>query len=146
MKIIEVDGDCGLDTIRHSGVVKKVDEQFTYVSIISQSACASCHAKGACNITDLQEEVVEIPRRDQDEHQVGDRVEVVMRKSLGTRAVMLGYGIPFLLVIGTMITVLAISGSEGLSGLLSLGILIPYYLLLYLRRGRLKRTFTFSLQ
>jgi sigma-E factor negative regulatory protein RseC len=50
------------------------------------------------------------------------------------------------LVIGTMITVLAISGSEGLSGLLSLGILIPYYLLLYLRRGRLKRTFTFSLQ
>ena len=146
MKNFEVDGDCTMDAIRHSGIVKKVDDRFTYVSIVSQSACASCHAKGACNITDLQEEVVEVPRTGDEAHKPGDRVEVVMHKSLGTRAVMLGYVIPFLLVIGTMITVLSITGKEGLAGLLSLGILVPYYLMLYLRRSRLKRTFTFSLR
>ncbi len=146
MKNIQVGGDCGLDAIGHSGIVKKVDAEFTYVSIVSQSACASCHAKGACNITDLQEEVVEVPHGGPPAYQVGDRVEVVMRKSLGTRAVMLGYVLPFLLVIATMITVLSISGSEGLAGLLSLGVLVPYYLALYMGRKRLKRTFTFSLR
>ena len=146
MKDIEVGGDCGLDAIRHSGIVKQIDDDFVYVSIVSQSACASCHAKGACNITDLNEEVVEVPRGNADVYRVGDRVEVAMRKSLGTRAVMLGYVVPFLLVIATMIIVLAFVGNEGLAGLLALGALIPYYLLLYLRRKHLKRTFTFSIQ
>ena len=146
MKNIEVDGNCGLDAIRHSGIVKRIDDDFVYVSIVSQSACASCHARGACNITDLNEEVVEVPRGSASGCQVGDRVEVAMRKSLGTRAVMLGYIVPFLLVIATMIVILAVTGREGLAGLLALGVLIPYYLLLYLRRNHLKRTFTFSIQ
>ena len=146
MKNIEVDGNCGLDDIRHSGIVKRIDDDFVYVSIVSQSACASCHAKGACNITDLNEEVVEVPRRDSSHHEVGDRVEVAMRKSQGTRAVMLGYLVPFLLVIVTLILALVLLGNEGLAGMLALAVLIPYYLLLYLRRNRLKRTFTFSIQ
>ena len=126
MKNIELDENCGLDAIRHSGIIRKIDEDFIYVSIVSQSACAECHAKGACNITDLNEEVVEVPRRGDDSRQVGDKVRVSMHKSLGTRAVMLGYLIPFLLVITTLISVLAIGGSEGLAGLLALGVLIPY--------------------
>lgn len=146
MKNIEVDASCGLDSIRHNGIVKKIDDAFFYVSIVSQSACASCHAKGACNVTDLNEEIVEIPRKSSMDQKVGDRVQVVMKKSLGTRAVLLGYIYPFLLVLVTLIIVSSITGNEGVAGLFSLGILLPYYLVLYWKRNRLKRTFTFSLQ
>jgi sigma-E factor negative regulatory protein RseC len=146
MKNLEVDAGCSLDTIRHNGIVKKIDSEFIYVSIVSQSACASCHAKGACNVTDLNEEIVEVPRSGDESHEIGESVQVAMRKSLGTRAVMLGYLIPFLLMVLTLITALGITGKEALAGLLALGILVPYYLLLNQLKKKLKKTFTFTIQ
>lgn len=146
MKKMEVDANCGLDDIRHSGIIKKIDKEIYYVSIVAQSACDSCHAKGTCNVSSLVEEVIEVPGAGQGIHQVGDRVQVYMKKSLGTRAVMLGYLIPFVLVLVTLIIVLIVTDNEGLAGLLSLGVLVPYYLLLQLIRKRLKKTFTFSIR
>jgi len=146
MKNIEVDASCDVGSIRHSGIIKKIDSDFFYVSIIAQSACASCHVKGACNISDMNEEIVEVSRAKEMTYQVGDKVNVVMQKSLGTRAVMLGYFFPFLLVLFTLIISLNLMGNQGLSGLLALGILIPYYLVLYMNKDRLKKTFIFSIQ
>jgi len=69
-----------------------------------------------------------------------------MQKSLGTRAVMLGYFLPFLLVLLTLIVTLNIFKSQGLAGLISLGVLVPYYMLLYFNKDRLKKTFTFKIE
>ena len=146
MKNIEHEAGCSADTIRHSGIVKKVDNDFYYVSIVAQSACASCHVKGACNVTDMNEEVVEVPRHQNMNYNVGDNVQVAMKKSLGTRAVMLGYLIPFGLVLVTLLVTLGFVDDQGLAGLAALGILIPYYLILYRIKDRLKRTFVFSIQ
>ena len=77
---------------------------------------------------------------------VGDKVEVSMRKSLGTKAVMLGYFLPFLLVVATLIISLSLSVGPGLSGLASLSILVPYYMILYRSRNQLKRTFVFYIR
>ena len=76
----------------------------------------------------------------------GQEVVVAMKKSLGGKAVFLGYLLPFLLLIGVLITVLTLSGDEGIAGLSAIGILIPYYLVLYLLRDRLKKTFSFSIE
>jgi len=146
MKNMEVDDSCDLDSIRHSGIIKKIDNNFLYVSIIAQSACAACHAEGVCNVSDLNEEVVEVSRTGNKTHQVGDKVNVAMQKSLGTRAVMLGYFVPFMLVLFTLIISLSLLDSQGLAGLLALGILIPYYLVLYMNKDRLKKTFVFRIQ
>jgi sigma-E factor negative regulatory protein RseC len=146
MKSIETEAGCDLDSIRHSGIVRDIDERFVYVSVVSQSACAACHAKGACNVSDMNEEIIEIPRASSTDLKAGDQVSVVLKKSLGTKAVMLGYVVPFLLVLGTMIAMVTTLEDEGLAGLISLGVLVPYYVILYLQRDRLKRTFSFSLQ
>ena len=146
MKTIEMDPGCEVDSIRHSGIVKQIDEQYIYVSIIAQSACVSCHAKGVCNVNEIQEEVVEVPRLSSYRHEVGDKVEVQMKKSLGTRAVMLGYVIPFLLVLASMITLIVLTGDEGIAGLVSLLVLVPYYYVLYLLKNRLKHTFSFTIR
>lgn len=146
MKNFEPEAGCSADTIRHSGIVRKIDADYFYVSIVAQSACASCQVKGACNVTDLNEEVVEVPRQQSGNHQVGDRVNIMMRKSLGTRAVFLGYLFPFVLVLVTLIIMLNLFVDQGLAGLAALGILIPYYLVLYKFKDRLKRTFTFFIE
>lgn len=146
MKNVVVDADCGLDAIRHNGIITRMDHDYYYVSIVSQSACASCHAKGACNVTDLNEEIVEVPRNGDESRSVGDQVQVAMRRSLGTKAVMLGYVFPFMIVLVTMILLVALTGNEGLAGVVSLLVLVPYYIGLHYYRNHLKRTFTFSIQ
>jgi sigma-E factor negative regulatory protein RseC len=146
MKNIEVDSSCDVDSIKHSGIIKKIDEGIIYVSIVAQSSCNACHAKGVCHVSEMQEEIVEIPRVGKMDRKVGDRVDVVMKKSLGTRAVMLGYFVPFLLVLFTLVVSLSVMENQGVAGLLAIGVLLPYYLFLYASKDRLRRTFTFSIQ
>lgn len=140
------DNDCDLDAVRHNGIIKKMDSRKYYVSITPQSACASCHAKSVCNVTELHDEIVEVPRKESDEYKAGDKVEILMEKSLGTKAVFLGYIAPFLLLFFTLIVALNIFESQGIAGLISIGILIPYYFILYFNRKALKKTFTFRLK
>ena len=138
--------DCSVDSIKHSGIIKDIDSKQYYVSIIAQSACAACHAKSVCNVTELQEEIIEIPKEETDSYKIGDKVEILMEKSLGPKAVMLGYVIPFIVLLTTLIVSLNIFDSEGIAGLLSLGILIPYYLILYLVKDKLKKAFVFRIR
>lgn len=146
MKNIEVDSSCDLDAIKHSGIIKKIDEGIIYVAIVAQSACNACHAKGVCHVSDMNEEIVEVPRIGKMDREVGERVNVIMKKSLGTRAVLLGYFFPFMLVLLTLIVSLSLLPSQGLAGIIALGMLVPYYIILYAMRDRLKRTFTFSIE
>jgi sigma-E factor negative regulatory protein RseC len=146
LNIYEPDQSCSVETIRHRGVVSKVDDKFNYVTIIAQSACAACHASGVCNVSDLQEEIVQVPKKQGDQYTVGQTVFVKMKQSLGTLAVLLGYFFPFLLVLASLIVLLALNFSEGVAGMISLGLLIPYYLILYSRRNQLKKKFVFEIE
>lgn len=146
MANIQIDKDCELEAIKHSGVIKEIDDHQYYVSIVAQSACASCSVKGVCNVSEMKDEIVEVPRTKSENFAVGDKVEVLMEKSQGTKAVMLGYIVPFLLVLVTLIVSLNLIGNEGLAGLISVGILIPYYLILYVNRERLKTAFRFRIR
>jgi len=137
---------CAVETIRHKGVISKVDERFNYVSIVAQSACASCQVKSACNVSDLNEEIIKVPKTPHDDYKTGQMVHVKMKKSLGTMAVLLGYFFPFLLVITSLIILLNVISSEGLAGLISLGLLVPYYLVLYFYRSHLNKTFVFEIE
>jgi len=89
---------------------------------------------------------VEVPRTGSEEYKTGDKVQILMEKSLGTKAVFLGYIAPFLLVLATLLITLNLFKSQGVAGLISIGILAPYYFILYLNRKVLKKTFTFRLR
>jgi len=145
MKKIDTPAGCHVDAIKHSGIVKQTDEAFYYISIVAQSACDACHSKAMCNIGAIKEEIIEVPRGENTGLTVGDKVEVMMEKTLGTRAVMLGYFYPFLLLITSLIITTSTMKSEGAAALISIAILIPYYLILYIRRNHLKKTFSFRI-
>ena len=65
---------------------------------------------------------------------------------MGNKAVVFGYLLPFVLLVTTLLLLTSLSLAEWISGLISLAALIPYYLILYLRREKLSRTFIFTIR
>ncbi len=134
------------ETITHPGIVEKVTKDNVFVKILAMSACSSCHAKGMCSVSEIEEKVVEVRKDPARDFKEGQEVTVAMRKSQGGKAVFLGYIMPFLLMIGVLLMVLFLSGNEGIAGLSAILVLIPYYWLLYIYRNRLKSTFSFRIE
>jgi len=131
--------------IQHSGTIQKIDGNSIYVRILVQSACASCHAKGACTVADMSDKIIEVFHRSPDQYKVGESVTVSMKQSLGNQAVMYAYFLPFLLVLATLIAILSLSDNELLAGLVSLSILVPYYTGLYFLKDKMGKVFRFEL-
>jgi len=131
--------------ISHQGYVKSVSNDSIIVNIVSQSACSSCHAKGSCSVSDMEDKEIEITNFNG--HFVpGQQVNVRFQQSQGFTAVFWGYLFPFLLVMGTLIISNILIENELIGGLLSLGILIPYYISLYFFRHILKKMFKFEVE
>ena len=131
--------------IEHQGVVTQVKKNAVSVNLINISSCSDCHVKGFCSVSDTDNKTIEILHTDSNISK-GDKVIVNHRKTLGPLALLLGYIIPFFLVLAVLILSLEISGNEAVSGLLSLSILIPYYLILYFFREKLKTKFAFTIK
>lgn len=125
--------------------MKKVDEDSVTLTVINQSACASCHARGACSVSDLKEKEIEVPAINSG-YFPGEEVTVLFRESEGVKALFYGYLLPFILVLFALILSFETTGNEALAGLSALGILIPYYIILHFFRHSLKRAFNFELE
>lgn len=115
------------------------------VNILSQSACSSCHAQGACTVSDFQDKEIEI-NEFKGNYQPGQEVTVIFKESKGFTALLWGYILPFFIVLGTLITLLELTKNELIAGLISLGVLIPYYTTLYFLRHHLKKIFKFEVE
>jgi len=132
--------------IEHSGIIKEIVDNELKVSIINKSSCASCNLKGSCSVSDIQEKIIDVFVSNPKDYNVGESVDVFYKQSLGFRALFIGYLLPFLILLITMIVMLELTNKELLSGLVSLFSLIPYYLIVYLTRNRIKKTFSFSVK
>jgi len=130
--------------IRHEGVIEEIGKQGITVKFLSDSACSDCHAKGLCSVSNVPEKliVIESPGNN---YSKGDKVDIILARSLGFKALFLGYIFPFLTVFFTLVIVLSITKNEGLAGITALLILVPYYLLLKAFNHRITREFVFKL-
>ncbi len=130
--------------IEHEGVVKKSDNSSVTVRILSETACAGCHAEGSCSMSGVKEKIVEV----HGSYNVspGDNVTVLMKRSMGYTALFLGYIIPLILLITSLIILLSLSVQEASAGLMSLGIAGIYYLLLYFFRDWIGNKFVFTIK
>ena len=131
--------------IKHTGFVKEVKGSSLIVNIINQSACSTCHAQGACSVSEFQDKEIEIANVG-NLYSKGQEVTVVFKESQGFTALFYGYILPFVLVLFTLIIAVTISNNELIGGLLALAILIPYYIILYFFRHLLKKIFKFEVE
>jgi sigma-E factor negative regulatory protein RseC len=132
--------------IIHPGIIESITGDKVFVRILSQSACSSCHAKGACTIADVEEKIIETDIDPSGNRKPGEQVMVKMEESLGQKAVLMGYVLPLVVLVGSIILFLSLFKHEGLAALLSLLMLVPYYLTLYLFRKQLRKEFRFRIE
>ena len=132
--------------IKHSGVVEDVTAEFTRVRIVQSSACASCKVASRCHASESKEKTVDVLGDYTGLCAVGDSVVVVASQRAGMFAVTLSSVVPLALVIAVLVSVLLITGSEPVAALSALLSLIPYYILLYLFRDKIRSRLTFRIE
>jgi sigma-E factor negative regulatory protein RseC len=130
--------------IEHPGIIKEISDKNVTVHYVSTSACSKCHAKGFCGPMDEAGKVVEVTC-DPSVYQQGEKVNLIMQESLGVKALLLGYMVPFLLVVIILPIMLSLTGNELLSGVIAFTSIIPYYISFYFFKDKLEKTFTFSI-
>lgn len=132
--------------IEHEGIVEKITENNITVRILQQSACSACHAKSACMAADSREKTVDIPNQF-GKFIIGERVIIQGKESMGYKAVLWAFVIPLIILIGMLVlTTTAWHMSESEAALTAILSLTPYYLVLYLLRHKMAKTFTFTIK
>ena len=134
------------ESISHEGIVTKITDDELEIKILAQSACAACHAKSACGMGEQAEKILTVPRPKDKDFTLNQKVNVKMSIGQGNKAAVLAYLIPIVLLLAVLFTCLGLGLGEGLSALLGILALVPYYVVLYLRRDKLKQKFEYNVE
>ena len=134
------------ETISHEGVVTRITDDELEIKILAQSACAACHAKSACGMGEQAEKILTVPRPKGKEFALMQKVNVRMAINQGNKAAILAYLIPITLLLAVLFVCLGLGLGECLSALISIVALIPYYIVLYLQRNKLKKKFEYIIE
>lgn len=130
--------------IKHVGVVDSITADCMRVRIEQTSACSGCKIASHCSASEQKEKLIEVYDRSSIRgRQVGDTVVLVTSMSTGLRAVVLGFVVPFIILIVALLVSLKLISNEGVAALISLAALVPYYLFLYCVRHRMRGQFSF---
>ena len=134
--------------ISHLGIVESIEGSHVRVKILQGSACSACSVKGHCNVSESKEKIIDIYNEENAGRcAVGQHVMVCGTTSMGMKAVFLAFVLPFLLLfVSLFVTMRITDGDEAVSALISLCTLIPYYLIIYLCRNKISRTFSFTIE
>lgn len=132
--------------ISHSGIIECIVGDTVKVRIVQTSACASCKVAGHCNAAESKVKIVDVKCADSSSYQTGQSVVVSASKDVANKALLLGFGMPFLLLICVLMLVLRLTANEGVAALSALGSLLPYYGLLWLLRDRIQSQISFHLE
>lgn len=124
------------------GIVRRFEGDKVWVEIVVSSACGGCAAKSLCNISEKKEELVEAVNITGEEFAIGEAVQIQIRESQAHRAVVLGYLIPFIVLVVGLFVCYALTHIEWLSALVAFGLTAIYYFILKMFDKRLAKEFT----
>lgn len=132
--------------VTHKGKVIHLEGLDVRVMIESMSACAACHAKGMCTLSDKEDKIIDIKVSVDRAAKlnVGDEVVVAVSQQRGMQAVLLAYILPAIPVVLSLILLLKLL-PEPLAILSALAVLGGYYYVLYLFRNKLNAKFIMSI-
>jgi len=134
------------EQVKHTGKVVSMNPQQTTVQIVSHSACSECHAAGLCGMSEYTEKAIQVPTDPYATYGVGDEVQVVLKASMGMKAVWIAYFLPLVVLLAVALGLIALGVQEvvaGLSGIAAVGL---YYLVIWLLRERLQNEYVFTIQ
>ena len=134
------------EQVMHTGKVVSMTPKTTTVQIVSHSACSECHAAGLCGLSEFTEKAVEVPTGPYATYGVGDEVQVVLKASMGFKAVWIAYFLPLVVLLAVALGLIALGVPEVVAGLAGIGAVALYYLGVWLLRDRLRNEYVFTIQ
>ena len=135
-----------MEEITHKGRIVAIDPEITTVEIVSEAACASCHAKGLCGLGEETVKHVLVRTSAWNPHQVGDEVELVLKKAMGYKAVFIAYGMPLIVLFVSLMVLTQAGVGELYAGLGALGAVALCYLVIFLFRNKISKEYSFYLK
>ena len=131
--------------ISHIGKIVAIDADFITVEIVAESACTTCHAAGMCGTADATHKAITVPAT-VGNWAVGQEVQVLLKRSMGFKAVWLAYAIPLAVLLAVLLGLNATGVGELASGLVAIGAVALYYLVLLLFRDKLRNEYSFYIK
>ena len=92
------------------------------------------------------EKTLTVPKPEGRDFQLLQKVKVVMAINQGNKAAVLAYLIPIVLLLTALFVCLGAGLGEGLSALIGMVALVPYYIVLYTQRDKLKKKFEYRIE
>jgi sigma-E factor negative regulatory protein RseC len=129
--------------VKHEGIVSKISEKTITISLKGNVNCEGCKAQSACGVSDSNDKEIEVINATQS-YKINEPVDVLLKRELGLKAVFWAYVFPFILMF-IVLVVTSFFFKEWIAGLISLFVLIPYYLMLYISKDRFQRAFQVSI-
>ena len=134
------------DIIKHRGRVEKVEGSHVVVRIVQTSACSACSIKGHCNASESKEKMIDVFEVNAS-YQIGEEVVLCGTTSMGMQAVLLAFGVPLLILLLALGVTMHLTDDDALiSSLVGLLSIVPYYLVIYFCKDKLKKTFSFTIE
>ncbi len=133
------------EVISHPGTIIDITPEFTTVKFTAPPACSSCHASGFCGASENEEKIIQIPTT-LGNWEIGQEVEVCLKRGMGFKAVWLSYVIPLAVLLAVLLLLVGAGVKEWLSGLLAIAATAVYYLILWLFREKLSNEYIFYIK
>lgn len=135
----------GSTDIAHAGRIVGITPATILVEIVSEAACSSCHAAPYCALSEAVHKTVEVPATLGNWHE-GQEVDVLLKRSMGFKAVWLGYMIPLVVMMAVVLGLIHAGLGEVVSGLSAIAAVGLYYFCLWLFRDRLRNEYSFYIK
>ena len=132
-------------SVSHKGTIVEISDGNIKVEIINKSMCAACHAKGFCSAGDTKDKIIDVQYWNNGEFDLGDEVEVTMKRSMGFKAVWISYVIPLAILMIFLLTLQGLGFGELHAGLAAAVAVCVYYLVVYLFRDKIADKFVFTI-
>ena len=133
------------EQIEHKGVVLSIDGGVVRVAIEVMEACGSCASRKACAMGMSDKREITVYTDQAERYAIGEVVNVSVRQSMGAVAVVLCYVAPLVVLVAALGVASAVGISEGLSAVISLGMIALYYAIIYLLRNRISKKMIFTI-
>jgi len=115
------------------------------VEICSEEACSACRAKATCSMGNDGVRTAVVPN-----HSfpltIGQEVNVSIKRTAGMKAVLTAYAVPIVLIVVSLLVLQATGINELNSGLITLGVVALYYIVLRLFRRKVEHGIAVELE
>lgn len=133
------------NSISHPGIIDSISGEMVRVRITQSSACSACKVASYCSSTESKEKLIDVKCSDASRFAVGQKVTVSTDTVNGTKAVILAFAIPAVLLMATIAGCICAGLPEAPAALIGIGVLVPYYLGIYFMNDTLTKKLTFTI-